>query len=168
MKLTVKETVTFALLGVVMFVSKIAMEALPNIHLLAVLTVTYTIVFRKKALYPIYVYVLLNGLVSGFNLWWIPYLYIWTILWAVAMLLPKNMNKKIAIPVYMLVCGLHGLLFGVMYAPAQAFMYGLSFKGTIAWIVAGFPFDAIQGAGNFVLGLLILPLTKVIKIAMKE
>ena len=84
------------------------------------------------------------------------------------MLLPKNMNKKIAIPVYMLVCGLHGLLFGIMYAPAQAFMYGLSFKGTIAWIAAGFPFDAIQGAGNFVLGLLILPLTKVIKIAMKE
>lgn len=168
MKLTVKETVTFALLGVVMFVSKIAMEALPNIHLLAVLTVTYTIVFRKKALYPIYVYVLLNGLVSGFNLWWIPYLYIWTILWAVTMLLPKNMNKKIAIPVYMLVCGLHGLLFGVMYAPAQAFMYGLSFKGTIAWIAAGFPFDAIHGAGNFVLGLLILPLTKVIRVAMKE
>ena len=168
MKLTVKETVTFALLGVVMFVSKIAMEALPNIHLLAVLTVTYTIVFRKKALYPLYVYVLLNGLVSGFNLWWIPYLYIWTILWAVTMLLPKNMNKKIAVPVYMMVCGLHGLLFGVMYAPAQALMYGLSFKGTIAWIVAGFPFDAIQGVGNFVLGLLVLPLTKIIRIAMKE
>ena len=71
------------MLGTIMFVSKIVMEALPNIHLLGTLTMTYTVVYRKKALIPLYVYVFLNGLYAGFSLWWVPYLYIWTILWGI-------------------------------------------------------------------------------------
>ena len=91
----IREMVVFSTLGTIMFFSKFLMEALPNIHLLGMLTMTYTIVFRKKALIPIYVYVMMNGLFSGFNLWWMPYLYIWTILWAITMLLPQRMPKKI-------------------------------------------------------------------------
>ena len=88
--LTVFELVLFAMLGMVMFVSKIVMEYLPNIHLLAMLTMAYTLVFRAKALIPIYVYVFVNGLYAGFATWWVPYLYIWTVLWGVTMLLPRS------------------------------------------------------------------------------
>jgi hypothetical protein len=59
--LSTKEIVLFSMLGAIMFCSKIIMEALPNIHLLGMLTMTYTIVFRRKALIPIYVYVFLTG-----------------------------------------------------------------------------------------------------------
>ncbi|HIT79580.1 MAG TPA: hypothetical protein IAC40_04810 [Candidatus Faecivivens stercorigallinarum] len=149
----------FAMLGALMYCSKILMEWAPNIHLLGMLTMTYTIVYRKKALYPIYTYILLNGLFAGFSAWWIPYLYIWTVLWGVTMLLPQNMPKKVAVPVYMLVCGLHGLAFGTLYAPAQALMFGLSLKGTIAWIVAGLPWDAVHALGNLAAGTLIVPLS---------
>ena len=151
------------MLGTVMFVSKIIMEFLPNIHLLGMLTMTYTVVYRKKALIPIYIYVFLNGLYAGFNLWWIPYLYIWTILWAVTMLLPADMPDKVKTAVYPVVCCIHGLLFGTLYAPAQALIMGLNFKATIAWIAAGLPWDAIHGAGNFAAGFLILPLSRTIK-----
>lgn len=120
----------------------------------------YTLTYRKKALIPIYVYVLLQGAFAGFALWWIPYTYIWTILWGITMILPKNMPAKIAVPVYMGVCALHGLCFGTLYAPVQAIMYGLSWKGMIAWIIAGLPFDAIHAAGNLVVGALILPLSR--------
>ena len=72
MKPNIKEAVLFALLGALMLVSKLALEFLPNVHMLAALTIAYTVVFRKKALYPIYVYVLLNGIVTGFSLWWFP------------------------------------------------------------------------------------------------
>lgn len=162
-KLSTEETAIFAMLGTLMFCSKILMEALPNIHLLGMLTMTYTVVFRKKALIPIYIYVLLNGLYAGFNMWWIPYLYIWTILWAITMALPQNMSEKSKKIIYPVICCLHGLLFGTLYAPAQAIMMGMNFKSTIAWIIAGFPFDAIHGAGNFVAGFLIYPLTKLMK-----
>ena len=60
MKLTARETVIFAMLGAVMYASKVVMEFAPNIHLLGALTIAYTVVYRKKALYPIYTYVILN------------------------------------------------------------------------------------------------------------
>ena len=112
MKLSTREMTLFALLGALMYVSKVIMEMLPNIHLLGVFVVAFTLVYRKKALYPIYIYVFLNGFFSGFSVWWIPYLYIWTILWGMVMLLPKNMPKKVRPIVYMLVCSAHGFLFG--------------------------------------------------------
>ena len=124
---------------------------------------TYTLVFSKKALIPIYVYVFLNGLYSGFSMWWVPYLYIWTILWGVTMLLPKNMKKGVACAVYPVVCALHGLFFGVLYAPVQALMYGFDLGQTIAWIVAGFSFDVIHFFGNFAVGFLIFPLVELLK-----
>ena len=151
-----------------MFCSKIIMEFLPNIHLLGMLTMTYTLVFRKKALIPIYIYVLINGLYAGFSMWWIPYLYLWTILWAVTMALPKNMPKRAAGFVYPIVCGLHGLAFGTLYAPAQALMMGLSFKAMLIWIAAGLPWDVVHGVGNLVAGLLIFPLSELLKKLVKH
>ncbi len=165
MKLTVREMAVFSMLGTVMYASKMIMELLPNIHLLGTLIIAFTIVYRKKALYPIYIFVLLNGMFSGFATWWVPYLYIWTILWAAVMLLPKNMNKKAAPFVYMTVCALHGFLYGVLYAPAQALLFGLSFEGMIAWIVAGLPFDMIHGVSNFFCGMLIMPIVSVLRLA---
>ena len=73
------------------------------------------------------------------------------------------MPKKVAIPVYMLVCGLHGLGFGTLYAPAQALFFGLSFKATLAWIAAGLPWDAVHGLGNLAAGTLIVPLSGLLK-----
>ena len=152
----------FAMLGTVMFCSKIIMEALPNIHLLGALTIAYTIAYRYKALIPIYIYVVLNGVYSGFNAWWVPYLYIWTILWAIAMLLPRKMPDEIKRLVYPMVCGIHGFAFGALYAPAQAIMFNLDFRGMLAWISAGLPFDVIHGIGNIFAGILVLPLSKLL------
>lgn len=161
-KLSVKEMVVFSLLGAIMFISKQLLEFLPNIHMLGMLTMVYTIVYRKKALVPIYVFVLLEGVIAGFAMWWIPYLYIWTVLWGVTMLLPKSMPLKIATPVYMTVCALHGLCYGTLYAPFQALYFGLSLKAAIAWIVAGLPWDAVHALGNLALGTLIVPFSRLI------
>jgi energy-coupling factor transport system substrate-specific component len=166
--LSIREICLFAILGALMFISKIVMEALPNIHLLGMLTITYTIVFRKKALIPIYTYVLLNGLFAGFNPWWVPYLYIWTLLWGATMLIPKNTAKAVACVVYPMLCALHGLLFGVLYAPVQALMYGFSFEQTLAWITTGLTFDVIHMVGNFAVGLLIFPVSEVLKRLVKN
>ena len=157
------DIIVFTMLGIIMLLSKLLMEALPNWHLLGTLITAYTVVYRKDALKPIYIFVLLSGLIYGFGIWWIPYLYIWTVLWGMVMLLPKDMNPKVAVPVYMLVSGLHGLLYGTLYAPAQALLFGLDFKGMIAWIVSGLPFDLMHCAGNVVLGVLIIPIVTALR-----
>lgn len=160
--LDVREMCIFAMLGSVMFASKVIMEALPNIHLLGMLTVTYTLLYRKKALIPIYLYVVLNGLFAGFNFWWLPYTYIWTILWGGVMLLPRNIPRKVQFILYPLICAIHGFAFGVLYSPAQALMFGLTFKQTVAWVISGIPFDLIHGFSNLVVGFLILPLSELL------
>lgn len=162
------ELAVFAMLGALMFCSKVIMEALPNIHLLGMLTMTYTIVFRKKALIPIYIYVMLNGLYAGFSMWWIPYLYIWTILWGITMLLPRNMPQGVKCIVYPLVCCLHGLAFGALYAPVQALMFGMNFEQMIAWIISGLSFDIVHGIGNIFVGMLILPLSDLLGVLVKK
>lgn len=162
MKLSIKELAVFGMLGTLMCISKYFMEFLPNMHLLAVFTVAFTVVFRKKALYPIYIFVFLIGFFSGFSVWWLPYLYIWAVLWGAVMLIPKNLNPKIAPFVYIAVCSLHGFLYGTIYAPAQALLFGLNFKGMIAWIIAGLPFDMVHGISNLCLGVLIVPIIKVL------
>ncbi len=162
MKLSTRELVLFGMLGALMYASKVIMEAAPNIHLLGVFTIAFTVVYRQKALYPIYTYVFLNGLFSGFSAWWIPYLYLWTVLWGITMLLPKKMPEKIKPVVYMVVNACHGFLYGTLYAPAQAIMFGLSFDAMVAWIIAGFPFDFVHGVSNFFCGLLIVPVIRVL------
>lgn len=155
------------MLGALMYMSKWLMEFLPNIHLIGVIIVAITVVYRKKALYPIYIFVMVAGLLGGFSAWWVPYTYIWTILWGMVMLLPKKLPAKIAPVIYMAVCSLHGFLYGVFYAPAQALMFGLDFKGTLAWIAAGLPFDITHGISNFLCGILIVPLIHAIRLADK-
>lgn len=163
MKLKIKEIAIFGVLGAILFVSKLVMEAFPNIHIIGMLIVAITVVFRAKALYPIYVFVFLNGLFYGFPLWWIPYLYVWTVLWVFVMLIPKKTPKKALPVIYMSVAALHGFLFGILYAPSQAILFGLNFKSMIAWIVAGFPFDLIHGISNFICGVLICPVIVVLR-----
>ena len=165
MRLRVREIAIFGVLGGLLFASKLAMEVLPNIHLVGVLTVVITVVYRWKALYPLYTFVVLQGLYAGFNMWWVPYLYIWTVLWLAVMLLPRNMPKKVAPWVYMTVCSLHGFLYGTLYAPVQALMFGYSFEQTLAWISMGFYFDIIHGVSNFICGLMIIPLVRAIRVA---
>ena len=160
--LSIRELVLFAMLGALMFCSKIIMEALPNVHLLGMFTIVFTIVYRKKALIPIYVYVALVGIYAGFAYWWVHHLYVWTILWGITMLLPKKMPRVVAIIVYCTVGCLHGLLYGAMSAPVETVVHGFNFEQTLAWIGYGMPFDVIHAIGNTVTALLVLPLSELL------
>lgn len=157
------ELILLTVFGVMMFSTKLVMAVLPNVHLIGMFIMVFTLSFRSKALIPIYVYVLLEGLVYGFGIYWIFYLYVWAILWAVTMILPKRMPQKVGAVVYPIVCALHGLSFGALCAPAQAIALGLSFKQMLLWIAMGFSFDITHAIGNFCFGMLILPLYLVLE-----
>ena len=152
-----------AMWGALMFGSTFVLKAFPNIHLLALFIIVLTRVYGGYALIPIYIYVFLEGVIQGFSPWWLPYLYIWTVLWGMTMLLPRNIPEKWKPLAYMLVCAAHGYLYGTLYAPAQALLFGLDFKGMIAWIMAGLPFDFVHGTSNLLCGMLIYPLAKLLE-----
>ena len=168
MKLSIRETAIFGVIASLMYASKVIMEFLPNIHLIGTFVIALTVTYRKKALYPIYTFVGICGLFSGFATWWIPYLYIWLILWAVVMVLPRNINPKIKPVIYMSICAMHGFLYGILYAPVHIIIYRLSFRGAIAWVVAGLPWDFVHGVGNFFCGTLICPVIRALRLGENQ
>ncbi len=157
-----REMTIFAMLGALMFCSKLLLEWAPNIHLLALFVITFTVVYRTKALVPIYLFVLLTGVYAGFNVWWVPYLYIWLPLWGLTMLLPRRMPNRLAVPVYMLLGGLHGICYGILYAPAQALFFKMNLQMTLAWIASGVVFDVMHALGNIAACTLALPLIRLL------
>ncbi|MCL2425250.1 MAG: hypothetical protein FWD05_02820 [Oscillospiraceae bacterium] len=163
-RIPTRDITIFASLAAILYLSRFGLQWLPGIHPMGLIIASMTLTYRKRALIPLYSYIFLDGILSGFSMWWMPYLYIWLLLWGMFMLLGKiEMPLIVKAPVYMIACGLHGLSFGTLYAPAQALMFGLSFEGMIAWIIAGIPFDVTHGIGNFAFGSLIIPLHLLMK-----
>lgn len=163
-KISTRDLTTFSLLGGIMFLSKVFMQWIPNVHLLGLFIAAFTLTYRVRALIPLYVFILLDGVSQGFSIWWIPNLYTWLPLWLMFMIVGKfNLPYKIRVPLYMVLSALHGLSYGTLFAPAHALFFGLSFKGMVAWIIYGLPFDVIHCISNFAAGTMIVPLTTLLK-----
>lgn len=148
--LRLRELLALSLMAALIFGSKVALSFLPNIHLGALLLIAATLRFGPKALYTAFVYVMLEGLVYGFGLWWISYLYIWPLL--VLAVLPLRRTRSYF--VLSVVGALHGLFFGALCAIPIGFLSGAA-AGFSYWI-AGIPFDLLHGAANFILCLVLL------------
>lgn len=158
-----KELCFFALFGAIMYLSA-QIDIIPNAHQLSLFILVLTCVYRAKALIPIYLYVFLEGLMGGFNLWWYPYLYIWAVMWLFAMAVPKKVPKWAFVIISVFVCSLHGILFGILYSPFQCYaMFGGDWSLTYSWIIAGLPFDLIQCLSNGLHACLALPIINVLQ-----
>ncbi|MBQ6614406.1 MAG: hypothetical protein IIX18_03705 [Clostridia bacterium] len=159
-KLSIRDITVFAMLGALMFAGKKIMEFLPNVHPLTLLTVVYTVVYRRRAIYPIIVYLVLETFISGSFMWTVPYYYIFPLCHFAALLVPADFSDVKKQVCYTFICTFFGIAFGSLYAPWQAFMWGLDFTKTLRWIAVGLPYDVIHAAGNFALSFAILPIVK--------
>ncbi len=159
----VLDMVLFAILGAVLFAGKVAFEALPNIHPVTMLIIVYAVVFREKAFIPVGIFVAISGVFYGFSIWWLPQIYVWFVFVALTLTIPKSIKPALAAVVYPVVCGMFGLIYGTLYAPGQALLFGYSFSQMMKWIASGLPFDALHAAGNIGFGLLVLPLSALMK-----
>lgn len=157
-KLRLQEIALFGILGAMTFGAKVAMSFLPNIEPVSLLVMLYAVVLGRKCVYPIYLYVLMEILFYGIQLWNINYLYIWTLLALGACLLRRSENPL----AWALLSGSFGLLFGALCAPVYLFSGGLGFA--VSWWISGIPFDALHCAGNFVMALvLFMPLRRLLE-----
>lgn len=156
-KITLREVALFGILGALTFGLKVAMSFLPNIEPVSLLVMLYAVTFGRKCIFPIYLYVLLEILFYGIQLWNINYLYVWAVLALMAWLLRKQTHPL----VWAVVSGAFGLLFGLLCAPVYLFTGGLSVA--IGWWLSGIPFDVTHCAGNFVMALvLFMPLRRLL------
>lgn len=148
-----REMVLLALFAAMMFATQVALAAVPNVHLVAVFVILVSMLFGWKALYSVYVFVLAEGLVYGFSMWFVNYLYVWTVLTVVAVIFRNNHSRWF----WTAVAGIFGLLFGALCS-IPYFLTGGWVSGFSYW-VAGIPFDLIHCVSNAVLtAILLMPL----------
>ena len=143
-----RRVVLCALLAAVMTALKEVMSFLPNIEPVSLLIMVYARGLRNNVFYIIYTFVLLEGLLYGFHLWWVTYLYIWA-LWALAVLLLSR-RKEPSPLVWAVACGAFGLGFGAL--DALPYLAGGPMAAVSRWLT-GIPFDVLHGVGNFFLAL---------------
>lgn len=148
-KLTVREIALFGVLGALVFAAKVAMSWLPNIEPVSLMVMVYAVVFGKKGLYPVYVYVALEILMYGLGTWNIMYLYIWAVL-AIAAWFMRGVGQSLA---WALLSGVYGMLFGALCMPVDVCIGGFGYAAA-KW-VSGIPFDVAHCVGNFCIALVL-------------
>lgn len=146
------------LLSAILLIGQMGMSFLPNIEPVTCLVIIYTLVYKKRVFPIIYTFVILEGMVFGFGIWLVSYLYIWSILAVLTLLLQKNQS----VVIWAVVAGAFGLLFGALCAIPYLIAGGLG--AAFAYWSAGIPYDIIHCAGNFTITLIIFqPVSQVLK-----
>lgn len=135
--------VLFGVLGALTFAMKLVMAGLPNIEPVTLCLLVYGAVFGYKALYPAYIYVLMEILYFGLGTWNFCYLYVWTIP-VIAGATMRNLRHSLG---WAMLAGVFGLLFGALCAIVDAFIGGVAYAVT-KW-ASGIPFDIAHCLGNF-------------------
>ena len=105
-----REIVIYGILSAVLLAAQVSLGFLPNIEIVTLLILVYTLVFRKKVFFIIYIFVFLEGLIYGFGLWWINYLYVWSIQALITLLFRKNDSVWF----WSILSGIYGITFGAL------------------------------------------------------
>lgn len=138
---------TMGILCAILLMGQLGMSFLPNIEPVSTLIILYTLTYKRQVFPIIYTFVILEGIIFGFGVWWVSYLYIWSILALITLALQK-MDSAI---LWAVVSGSFGLLFGALCAIPYLISGG--FYAAFAYWTSGIPFDILHCTGNFVLTL---------------
>ncbi|MCI8478819.1 MAG: hypothetical protein HFE97_10885 [Oscillospiraceae bacterium] len=145
----VRQVTVVGLLGALLTVTKLALAWLPNIEPVSLLILVYAAVLGRRAFGAVFVFVVLEVMLWGLNLWTLNYLYVWPLLVFLAYLL----RRQESVLGWAVLAGAFGLSFGglcaLLYLPLEGWHYAL-----VYWI-QGIPFDLLHCVGNFVLTLVL-------------
>ncbi len=163
-KSTAREVAIVGLMVAFIEVCKVAMMHLPNIEMTSFLIIMFTLFYGKRIRFVVPAFILIEGLIFPFGLWWVMYLYGWPLLALVTWLL----RKQTSVWVWSIVSGIFGLSFGFLCS-FPYFVIGAVEGGVAAGLasmfsywIAGIPFDITHGVGNFVIMLVLYHPVRVI------
>ena len=162
--LTAKDISLIGMMVAVIEVCKIALSGIPNVELITFWIIIFSIYLGKRIFYVIPIFIILEGSMYGFGLWWIMYLYTWPSLALISTLLRK-MNSAL---MWSILAGLYGLLYGLFCSIPYIFIgtidanLATGLRTAFTWWIAGIPWDIVHGISNFVIMLVLYhPITSV-------
>lgn len=152
-KFTIRDIVSAGVMVALIEVCKIAFSFLPNIELTSFLLIIFTIYSGWSIVLVVPAFILIEGCIYGFGLWWFMYLYAWPLLVLTAWIF----RKKESVWFWSTLSGAFGLCFGLLCTVSYVIV-GITQNGIqnglyagFTWWVAGIPWDITHCIGNFVI-----------------
>lgn len=153
-----KDITLIGMMIAVIEVCKVIFAGIPNVELTSFWIIVFSVCFGKKMFCTIPAFILIEGLMYGFGIWWVQYLIAWPVLGIIAVKFRK-IDSALS---WAIISGIFGLFFGVLCAIPYLFMGGLN--TAIAWWIAGIPWDLVHGVANFVIMIVLYkPVSNVMK-----
>lgn len=155
-KILTKDIAVMGIMLAIIEAAKFALSFIAGVEIVTLLFILYTLFFDKKMVYVLPVFLIIEGIIGGFGIWWFMYVYTWAILIIVSYLF----RKRTSMWFWSIISGLFGLLFGTLCCPVYFITFGT--ETAISWWIAGIPTDIIHGVSNFILCMILFkPLKKV-------
>ena len=79
-KVTALDVATIGIMSATLSAGKMALAFLPNIEVVSLLIIFYSIYFGRKAIAAVFVFIAAECLIWGMGLWTVMYVYVWPIL----------------------------------------------------------------------------------------
>ncbi len=149
-KLTAYRITRIGLCAAILFVAQVALAFIPNGELVSLLTIVFTLSFGAEAFIVVTIFSILEGLLYGFGLWVVSYLYVWPILVAATLLL-KPLFKEDFI-MWAVTSAAFGLIFGSLFAIAYI---PVSPSYALTYWLSGLLWDAWHGTANGIIMLIL-------------
>ena len=164
--LSIKDITLIGMMVAIIEVSKVTLAHLPNIELTTFWIIMFSLYLGKKIYYTIPAFILIEGIIYGFGVWWVIYLYMWPSL----AILTRLFHKSNSVFTFSMFSGIYGLLFGFFSSIPYIFIGSIDgglmngFQTAFAWWISGIPFDLIHGISNFIIMLVLYhPISLVMK-----
>ena len=163
-----------ALIGVMVATleaAKLALSFLPNVELVTFLIILYTLFLGPKIIFALPIFILIEGFLYGFGIWWIGYFYVWPLLALITFLF----RKQTSVFFWSTLAAIFGFGFGALFTPAflvTGIVNGDILSGLrsgFAWWISGIPWDIAHGISNFVLmSVLYIPTRRVLEMLKRK
>lgn len=150
-KKLVYDYVLIAVLAPILNITKLAMALIPNVEPITLLIIIYTLIFGfRKTMIITLIFVFIEGLMYGINMYFLQYLFVWPLLVILTYIFKKSIKENFFL--WSIFSGAFGVLFGVLSSiPLMIFSETFAYSS----IITGLPFDAIHLVGNYFLMLLL-------------
>lgn len=160
-----KDIALIGILSATITAGKLALAVVPNVEIVTLFFILYSIVFGvKKTILVSVIFSTTEIMIYGLNTWLLVYYFIWPGLAIVASVIGKKVKSEYG---FAILAGVFGLAYGFIFAISESLFYGIGY-GITYW-VSGLPFDIVHGFSNFILVLLLFkPLKEVLSIQAKR
>ena len=146
-----RDIAIIGLLSASITTGKLVLSFIPNVEIVSLLFIVYTIIFGiKRSIIISIIFSTTEIFIYGFSTWLLGYYLVWPMLIIIIHFAEKIIKTEYG---YATIAGLFGFFFGAFFAIAESFFYGYAY-GLTYW-VRGIPFDILHGVSNFIIVLIL-------------